>query len=92
MDKVSSKLDEKPARDMGCDDELCQAGKKRPFAPPLGLKERIYAVCGRLSRYLWGHPSKWRKPIFTSRFALMYKKQHLSQADARAELKVDEIA
>lgn len=92
MNKVSSKLDERPAREMGCDDEDCQAGKKRPFAPPIGLRARIHAVSGRLSRYLWGHPSKWRKPIFTSRFAIMFQRQSFTQDAARAALKESDIA
>jgi len=44
-----------------------------------------------LSGYLWGTAKNWRKPIFTSRFALMYKNRKLTQKDARAELKTNEF-
>ncbi len=85
MDKIAAKLDEAPAREKGCGEEDCMAGKKKPFAPPLGLMERIHATSGRLATYLHGDCTKWKMPIMTSRFALMYK-TGMSQDAARKAL------
>ncbi|MFK8017514.1 MAG: AHH domain-containing protein [Gammaproteobacteria bacterium] len=89
LDKVAAKLDARPSRDMGCDDEDCFAGKKKPFAPPYALNGRLASIAGRMRRKLYGDPRRWKQPIMTSRFALMYKKQGLDQKQAREQLRTE---
>jgi hypothetical protein len=56
---------------------------------PVDLLPRVYGICQRLSGYLWGNAKKWQKPLFTSRFALMYKKKGLTQEQATEQLNPD---
>lgn len=90
--KIAAKLEakEKP----GCGKKNCGAGVSKPYAPPYGLLARLVGLGNRLRGYLWGGARNWRKPIMTSRFALMYKnkKTGMLQDAARAELKTDQFA
>lgn len=89
LNKIAAKLEVNEAP--GCGKKNCSAGNEKPFAPPMMLRPRLNRVSERLRKYLKGDESKWRKPIMTSRFALMYHKRasNMSQAQARNELKVD---
>lgn len=89
LDKVATKLDGRASRDMGCGHKHCMAGKKKPFTPPYALNGRIKSIAGRMRRKLYGDPRRWKKPVMTSRFALMYKNQGLSQDQARELLKTE---
>ena len=89
LDKVAAKLDARPSRDMGCGHKHCQAGKKKPFTPPYGLNIRLRFIAARMRRKLYGSPRYWKKPIMTSRFAMMYKSQGLTQKQARKLLKTE---
>ena len=86
LDKISLVLDNKPMP--GCGEDGC-GGDTEPFSPPYGLLTRLEGVSLRLETRLRGSSDKWRKPIMTSRFALMYKERLslMSEAQARKELK-----
>jgi hypothetical protein len=89
LDKIAAKLDNKEKNgNMGCGNAKCpgeQAKKKYPT--PHKVLPRILQSAARLSRYLWGSPRKWRKPIMTSKYSLMYKNRKLTQTDAADQLK-----
>lgn len=93
LNKVAKKLEpiENEITPPGCTDENCSAGEKKPFAPPYALNARLDAIAQRLEGYLTGDEVKWKKPLLTSRFALMYHKRsaNMTQNQARAELSVD---
>jgi len=93
LDKIAAKLDKKESNgNVGCGQTTCPAEKaKKKYPTPHDLLPRIHATSARLSRYLWGTPRKWRKPIMTSKYALMYKNQNLSHQDAAGQLKPDQF-
>jgi len=89
LDAIAEKLDKKnDGKTPGCDNKKCGGSKKKPFDPPVELVTRLNGVAMRLEGYLTGPPSNWRKPILTSRFALMYMRRaaSLTQDQARAEM------
>jgi len=94
LNKIAAKLEVKETP--GCGHKNCTAGNKKPFAPPYELNMKLDGVSGRLRKYLKGDESKWRKPLMTSRFALMYHNRAsipgMTQDQARAELSVDNFA
>jgi hypothetical protein len=87
LEKIAARL-EKIETDGGCGDPDCsmKGTKKKPFPTPVDLLPRVYGVSQRLSGYLWGNAKKWKKPLFTSRFALMYKNKRLTQEQAVEQL------
>ena len=89
LNKIAAKLEVNEIP--GCGKKNCGGAKTKPFDPPYALEQRLRAISSRLVQYLWGEETSWRKPIMTSRFALMYQKRALrmSQSQARKELKVD---
>lgn len=88
LNKMAEKL-ERPGMPPGCGKKNCGGGgASKPYDPPYDLIERLAGVALRLERHLVGSSRRWKKPLFTSRFALMYKNRKLSQDEARAELKV----
>jgi hypothetical protein len=91
LDKIAAKLDGKEHEgNLGCGDPKCSAEKaKKPYPVPIYVGPRILGVSQRLSRYLYGSPRKWRMPIMTSKFSLMYKNRKLTQAQATAALSPD---
>lgn len=92
LDKIAAKLDAKPASKKGCGHKNCAAGKRKPYAPPYRVLPRLVTLAARLRNYLWGAPRTWRKPLMTSRFALMYKNQNLTQDEARDQLSTDQFS
>jgi hypothetical protein len=85
LNKIAAKLDAQPQP--GCGKKDCGGGdKKPPYDPPYELKERLRAVAERLEGMLIGSWRNWRKPVMTSRFALMYK-EDLTQDEARDQLR-----
>lgn len=91
LNKVAAKLEVKESP--GCGKKNCSAGNEKPFAPPYSLNIRLDGISGRLRKYLRGDETKWRKPLMTSRFALMYHKRKpkpgMTQDQARQELSVN---
>jgi hypothetical protein len=86
LDKIAAKLQ---ATDQpGCGDEDCTAGSEKPYAPPYGVLSQIDGIATRLRSYLMGFTKNWRKPLMTSRFALMLKNKasNMTQAEARKQL------
>ena len=91
MNKIATKL-ESCRKDDGCGKTDCGGAGKKKYDPPYDLVERLYGVANRLRLKLTGSCKKWKKPVMTSRFALMYKDRGLTQAQARAQLRKDEFA
>jgi len=90
LDKIAARLKQIETKG-GCGNPDCSMkGKTKPFPPP-NLLPRVHGISRRLSSYLWGTARNWRKPIFTSKFALMYKNRKLTQADAQAQLNPDQF-
>lgn len=89
LDKISEKLDNRVKKNghPGCGKKNCAGAtkKKKPYDPPYQLGDRLARVALRLEGYLVSSPSRWRMPIFTSRFALMYK-MNWSQRQANKAL------
>ena len=89
LDAIAEKLDkDSGGATPGCGKDNCGGKKKKPFDPPFNLVTRLNGVALRLEALLTGSPRGWRKPVFTSRFALMYKKKdsELTQDEAREEI------
>ena len=83
--KISEKLDDLEEK-KGCGNKNCPLNRSKPYEPPYFLRERLIGVADRLRMKLWGDPKKWQAPLFTSRFALMYKIQGKDQEKARQKL------
>ena len=89
LDKIAAKLDgQLEAGKVGCDDKYCLAKGGEPYPTP-EIMPRILATGARFAKCLWGDAATWRKPIFTSKYALMYQNRSLSHAQAQAELSPD---
>ena len=89
LDKIAAKLDGQLQTGMvGCDDEDCIAKEGKPYATPQILP-RILSSGARFAKCLWGDSATWRKPIFTSKFALMYQNRSLTHVQAKEELSPD---
>jgi hypothetical protein len=89
MNKIAAKL-QGMEPDMGCGEDDCPGAMGGPpYEPPYKLVTRLNACAARLAGHVMGPPQEWRKPLITSRFALMYKDQTLSEDKARAILQVD---
>ncbi|MDF1553071.1 MAG: AHH domain-containing protein [Deferrisomatales bacterium] len=89
LDKIAKKLDDgAKAGKPGCGKKNCQggSGSSKPYNPPTNLIARLNGVAQRLENHLCGHPSTWKMPIYTSRFALMYQ-QNISEKKAAKMLK-----
>lgn len=84
LDKIAVKLDAR-APSLGCGDEDCEGRTGPKYNPPYGLLERLRGVAARLESFLHGSWKRWRKPVMTSRFALMYA-EDLTQDEARGQL------
>jgi hypothetical protein len=84
LDKIAVKLDAREPN-LGCGDEDCEGNTGPKYNPPYGLLERIHALAARLESFLHGSWKGWKKPIMTSRFALMYA-EDLTQDEARGQL------
>jgi len=96
MNRLAQKLKRK-GPDLGCGKKRCPASNKKPYPPPYFLVPRLHAIGARLANYLIGDPAKWRRPLFTSRFALMFQskkvqKTDMSQAEATDQLDVSRFA
>ena len=83
--KIAEKLD-RIVKAKGCGDPKCSASGTKKYDPPYEVKDQLYGVASRLRGNIWGPVSKWRAPIMTSRFALMYKNGGLTQEEAREAL------
>ncbi len=86
LNKIAAKLD-KGTPTPGCGKKNCGGGGEKPYDPPYELNKRLACVAERLESHLVGSWKKWRKPVMTSRFALMYK-DNLTQKEAREQLRV----
>jgi hypothetical protein len=90
MNKIATKL-EKERKDNGCGKTDCGGAGKKKYDPPYELLERINGVASRMASKLVGSARKWKPPVMTSRFALMYKNRGLTQSQARAQLRKEEF-
>lgn len=92
LDAIAEKLESiDPLELPGCGKKNCGGSKQKPFDPPVYLLGRLQGVAKRLETLLTGDEKHWRMPVFTSRFALMYKTQPMTQDEARAMLSDFEI-
>jgi hypothetical protein len=87
LDAVAAKIKPKGQTTPGCGDEKCGGSKKKPYDPPFGLVDRVNNIAGRLRTKLQGEEPTWEMPIFTSRFAVMFKTQPMTQERARELLR-----
>jgi len=85
LDKISAKLDNQESMGgLGCSDEDCVGKKaKKKYPTPFGLLSRVHASSKRLAGFLMGDARKWKMPIMTSKFSLMYKDRRLTHDEAR---------
>ena len=89
LNKIAAALDARVGGSAGCGKQNCPGNQKDPpFDPPYNVLELIYGLAARLSPKLSGSPRMWKAPLFTSRFALMYKNRTLTQDAARKALDV----
>lgn len=89
LDKIATKLEVHPLP--GCGKKHCGGSKAKPYDPPYSLLPRLVSVALRLEGKVTGDSRKWREPIMTSRFALMFKNRGLSQDQARALLETNQF-
>lgn len=89
LDKIATKLEMHPSP--GCGKKHCGGSKAKPYDPPYSLLARLMDVALRLERKVTGDSRKWKEPVFTSRFALMFKNRGLSQDQARKQLETDQF-
>lgn len=88
LDAIAEKMAPKSEEELpGCGAKHCGGAGGKPYDPPLGLNGRLVGVSARLKEHLQGAESTWKMPLFTSRFALMYKLQPMTQEEARAALR-----
>jgi|GEM_PF-3832528 len=85
LEKISKKLDQMEDS-KGCGDKNCPLNRSKPYDPPYGILRQLKQVAGRLKSKVYGNSDKWQAPLFTSRFALMYKTKGKTQEQARQEL------
>jgi hypothetical protein len=83
--KISKKLD-KMEESKGCGDENCPLQQSKPYDPPYGVLGQLKQVAARLKGKVYGDSDNWQEPLFTSRFAYMYKNVGKTQEQARQEL------
>jgi hypothetical protein len=88
--KIAAKLDAL-APTKGCGKKGCQGERKKPYDPPYKLLSRIHGVALRLEKKVTGDSRRWKKPVMTSRFALMFTARFLNQIQAREQLEVDKF-
>jgi hypothetical protein len=88
--KIAAKLDAL-APTKGCGKKNCAGDHKKPFDPPYKLLARIHGVALRLEKKVTGDSRRWKKPVMTSRFALMFTARFLNQMQAREQLEVDKF-
>jgi len=92
LDKIAAKLEKDESNgNIGCGPKCPAQKAKKKYPTPHKLLPRLFATSQRLSRYLWGTPRKWRKPIMTSKYSLMYKNRKLTHQEAAGQLKPDEF-
>lgn len=87
LDAIAAKIKPKGLKVPGCGADECGANQKKPYPPPYGLISRLEGVAGRLATKLQGEEPTWEMPIFTSRFAVMFKTQPMTQERARELLR-----
>jgi hypothetical protein len=88
LDAIAEKIEAKgPDAPPGCGNANCGGKKEKPFDPPFGLNTRLDGVAARLKAKLQGFETGWKMPIFTSRFAVMYKMKPMTQDEARIALR-----
>lgn len=85
LEKISKKLD-KMEEDKGCGKKNCPLSLTKPYDPPYGVLGQLKKVAARLKGKVYGDSDDWQAPLFTSRFALMYKSGGKTQEQARQEL------
>ena len=89
LDKIAAKLDaQHQAGKVGCDDPKCSGKGGKPYPTPL-VRPRIISTGGRFAKWLWGDSANWRKPVFTSKYGLMYQNRNLTHQQAADELNPD---
>ena len=85
LEKISTKLNEF-ADKKGCGKDHCPAKKSKPYDPPYAVVARLKGVAARLKGKVHGSPRRWKPPVMTSKFALMYKRRGYDQEKARQTL------
>jgi len=87
LDKINEKLDNnvKTRGNPGCGHKKCKSGSKKAFNPPIRLINRLNGVAGRLEKYLVCSESDWQMPLYTSRWAMVYK-EGIEETNAKKEL------
>jgi hypothetical protein len=90
LNKIAEKLDAM-VPNPGCGKKNCGGASAKPYDPPYGLLLRLHGVAARLQGKLTGDARRWKAPLFTSRFALMFTDRNLSQDDARDLLATDQF-
>ena len=93
LDKIAAVLDARHhAGDAGCGEDDCPGKQGEKYPPPIEtVPFRVRGACQRLASALSGSAENWNKPVFTSKFALMYKNRKLTQAAARQQLSPDQF-
>lgn len=90
LNKIAARLDEEANKQKGkgCGEKDCGGAKGADgkFDPPYQILSRIDATARRLKGYLIGKSDKWRMPVMTSRFSVMYKAS-VTEEEARAALR-----
>jgi hypothetical protein len=90
--KIAAKLDGlTPSK--GCGKKNCAGDRvtNGKYDPPYKLMTRIHGVALRLEKKVTGDSRRWKKPVMTSRFALMFTAKYLNQIQARKQLEVDKF-
>jgi hypothetical protein len=90
LNKIATKLTAEVKKG-GCGKKNCPASGGKKYDPPYRLLGRLIGVAARLEKYLVGDYRKWKKPVMTSRFALMYQNRLLTQPQAREQLRTKQF-
>src|SRR5205807_1338586 len=69
LEKIAAKI-ARHAGGKGCGKPDCAGAGEEKWAPPLGVKERLFGVAARLKTHLRGEPITWQAPIMTSRLPM----------------------
>ncbi|MFO0648022.1 MAG: AHH domain-containing protein [Polyangiales bacterium] len=85
LNKIATKLEASNRKPRACPEPGCAGARKKP-GPAFGVLPRLHALENRLHGLVVAPPRKWRKPVLTSRYALILLDETLSADAAREQL------
>lgn len=86
LNKIASKFESGQSQPKDCGQPGCAGARKKPYGPAHGALTRMHELEIRLHGLVVADPQDWRKPVLTSRYALMLHDSTMQADAARREL------